>query len=229
VPAEHCRRRYAPDRSFSQDVPRGPRSGRLASLRGAGCRHRGRRPLGWHANGAHDPSMCRLGSRHGSSGRSPASPSHPWRPSRRAATRASPRRAPSSRHQAATSAPECRRRPPRAPLPPASLQPPHRRRARPRRQAEPMARTAPPELWARVEGETTQAVLPREAAPTRAENWMRAATRVTAEGWGHLAAEAVRADRRRSRRRRPGFRDGRRELRARPHRTGPDRRSRRPP
>jgi hypothetical protein len=226
---QHCPRRCAPDRSDSQHVPRGLRRGRLASFRGDGCVRRERRPLGLHANGARDPSMRLLGSRHGASARSSASPTRPRRLSRRAATRASPRRAPSSRHRAATSARACRRRPPRTPLRHASLQPPRRRRTRLRRPAEPMARTAPPELRARLERGATQAVPQREAAPTRAENWMRAAPRVTAEDWEHLAAGAVRADRRRSRRRRPGFRDGRRELRTRPHRTGPDRRSQRPP
>ena len=226
---QRCPRRCAPDRSDSQHVPQGPRRGRLAALRGSGCVRPERRPLGLHANGARDPSMRRLESRHGASARSSASPSRPRRLSRRAATRASPRRAPSSRHRAATSARACRRRPPRAPLPPTSLQPPRRRRARLRRRAEPMARTAPPELTARAERGATQPVPPPEAPPARAENWMRAAPRVTAEGWGHLAAGAVRADRRRSRRRRPGFRDGRRELRTRPHRMGLGRRSQRPP
>ena len=230
MPTEHCRRRYARDRSFSQDVPRGPRSGRLGSLHGGASVRRERRPLGSRANGAHDSSTCWLGSQHGSSARSSPSPSHPRRLSRRAATRASPQRAPSSCHQAGTSARACRRRPSRAPLPPASLQPPRCRRVRLRRQGRPMARTAPPELTARVERGATQAVPPRDAvAPTRAENWMRAAPPVPAEGWGHLAAGAVRADRRRSRRHRRGFRDGRKELRTRPHRTGLDRRSQRPP
>jgi hypothetical protein len=229
VPTECCRHRCAPDRSFSQPVPGDPRSGRLGSLRGRGCFRRERRPLGLHGNGAHDPSMCRLWSRHGSSARSSASPRRPRRLSRRAATRASPRREPSSRHQAATSPRGRPTRPPRALLPPACLQPPRCRRARLRRQEDPMARTAPLEPTARVERRATQAVPLREAAPTRAENWMRAAPRVTSEDWGHLAAGAVRADRHRSRRRRPEFRDGRTELRTQPHRTGRDRRSQRPP
>ena len=228
MPTAHCRRRDAPERSFSQVAPRGPRSGRLASVHGGAGLRRERRPLGLHANGAHDPSMCRLGSQHGSSAHSSASPSRPRRPSRRAATRSSPPRAPSSCHQAATSARACRRRPPRAPLPPASLQSPRCRRAR-LRGRRPTARTAPPEPTERVERWTPQAVPPREAAPTRAANWMRAAPPVSGEGWGHLAAGAVRADRRRSRRRRPGSRDERRELRTQPHRTGLDRRSQRPP
>jgi hypothetical protein len=183
APPAHCRSRCGPERSFSQVAPRGPRNGRLASVHGGAGLRRERRPVGLHANGAHEPSMCRLGSQHDSSAHSSASPSRPRRPSRRAATRSSPRRAPSSCHQAATSARACRRRPLRAPLPPAALQSPRCRRARLRRQGRRlMTRTAPPDLTERVERGTTRAVPPREAAPTRAANWMRAAPPVSGEG-----------------------------------------------
>jgi hypothetical protein len=230
APTGHCRRRHAPERSFSEEGRRGLRSGRLASLDGGAGLRRERRPLGLHANSAHHHSMCQLGSQYGSSGHSSASPSRRRRPSRQAATRSSPPRAPSSWQRAATSAWACRRRPPRAPRPPASLRSPRCRRARlPRQGRCPTTRTAPPELTERVEWWTTQAVPPQEAAPTLAAKWMRAAPRVSGEGWRHLAAGAVRADRRRPRRRRPGFRDERRELRTQPRRTGLDRRSQRPP
>ena len=151
----------------SQDVPRGLRPGRLASFRGGGRVRRERRPLGLHANGARDPSMRLLGSRHGASARSSASPTARDVRSRRAATRASPR---VRRRRVTEPRPRLGRaggdhHDPAPPCVPAASTPSTGTAAE---TGGPTARTAPPEPRARWSGGGTQAVPPREAAPTRA-------------------------------------------------------------